>query len=1185
MPGPSQSQEVPNPAKGPERAVPSEVRPVTLDAPIDSPAGPPGAANTDPSLGQTLSPARPERPGVAGGLPAGSPSEHEVTQNLPSGMVPAAASAAPAAQPTLNPEQSGRPAGWTRVLPPDQTAALSESATFLTIPGYEILGELGRGGMGVVYKARQLGLGRIVALKTILAGPHASGAGLARFRAEAEAVGRLQHPNVVQIHEVGTHEGRPFFSLEYCPGGSLAEKLDGTPWAPARAAHLVETLAWAVEAAHCAAVVHRDLKPANVLLAEDSTPKITDFGLAKKVGEEGQTASGAILGTPSYMAPEQAGSKGKEIGPPADIYALGAILYELLTGRPPFRAATPIDTVLQVVNAEPIAPSRLQLGVPRDLETVCLKCLEKEPHKRYPSAHELAEDLARFQHNEPIRARPVGTVERLLKWTRRRPAVAALVGVSALALLCVALGGLFYAQYQHDRAQLALRELNDRRRQDDARSSIHSLVDQARADMANQAWDQAKQNLSGARGLVAADPALEELREEVDRLLKEVDSQLDRQGSRQRALARLRRFADRRDQALLHGTLSIGEDLSASLRATEEQARAALAEFGLTPEDDSLPAPDPALTPTQREDLRDDCYLLVLVLAEAVAQPRPGQGPDAQRQAAEAALHLLERAERFGIDTRAIHRRRARYLRRCGRAEADAEARRAEQVQPARAIDYYLLGDDRYKEGELVEAARDFDGVLALRPQNFLARYFLAVCYVRLNRAVEAKAVLTACISQRSDFVWLYLMQGVANAQLEDFTAAESDFARAEKLLGEQPDEEARYALHANRGVVHARQKKVAQAIDDLHQAIALRPRQYQAYLTLAQIYQTEKKWDEALRYFNEAVEREPGYAFLYRNRARLRLERGEPDAALQDFEQAIRKARADPGADPHDLARDHVGRGKILLLRKEYPGALGAFDLALKAWPECADAHLQRARALLELPAADRKKRRALDEDAIKSLEAYRQSGGKPRFDVYRARGLAQTRLENYSEAIQAYSLALEQQPKDSATHAARGWLHLATHAADLALQDFQRALVYDAHNAEAYTGRGQARVAKGEYEAAVADAERAVRESKQGSNLLYDAARTYALVLVQLDDATPLPLARRAQVEAARRRRADYVLRAVDLLRQAIDGLPRDQRATFWRERVLRDPAFKPLRRNADFERMRTEHSGLAGSTGDPP
>jgi WD40 repeat protein/tRNA A-37 threonylcarbamoyl transferase component Bud32 len=330
------------------------------------------------------------------------------------------------------------------------------SGTGVAAPGYELLGELGRGGMGVVYKARHVKLNRLVALKMILSGGDAGVGEMARFKVEAEAMARFQHPNIVQIYEVGEVDGKPFFSLEFVEGGSLADKLDGTPLPSPQCARLVETLAKAVHAAHQRGIVHRDLKPANVLLTADGQPKITDFGLAKQLdSEKGQTQSGAIMGTPSYMAPEQAGGKSKDIGPATDVYALGTILYELVTGRPPFKATTPLDTVLQVVSEEPVPPSRLQPKVPRDLETICLKCLQKESSKRYPSALDLAEDLHRWQTGEPIAARPVGCVERTWRWCRRKPLVASLTGAIALLLVAGISISSYFAVQANERAEEA----------------------------------------------------------------------------------------------------------------------------------------------------------------------------------------------------------------------------------------------------------------------------------------------------------------------------------------------------------------------------------------------------------------------------------------------------------------------------------------------------------------------------------------------------------------------------------------------------------------------------------------------------------------------------------------------------------------------------------------------------------
>jgi WD40 repeat protein len=300
--------------------------------------------------------------------------------------------------------------------------------------------------MGVVYKARHVGLDRVVALKMILSGAHAGSAELGRFRAEAQAVARLQHPNIVQVHEVGEHAGRPFFSQEFVEGGSLDRRLGGVPQAPREAAALLETLARAVQYAHEQSVVHRDLKPANVLLGADGAPKISDFGLAKRLDTDaGQTHTGQVLGTPSYMAPEQAAGQVRAIGPATDVYALGAILYELLTGRAPFRGASMLETLEQVRLLDPLPPSRLQPKAPRDLETVCLKCLQKDAGKRYASALDLAEDLRRFLAHEPIRARPVGRAERLARWCRRHPWEAGLTAALSATLVTVAVVAVFVA--------------------------------------------------------------------------------------------------------------------------------------------------------------------------------------------------------------------------------------------------------------------------------------------------------------------------------------------------------------------------------------------------------------------------------------------------------------------------------------------------------------------------------------------------------------------------------------------------------------------------------------------------------------------------------------------------------------------------------------------------------------------
>jgi serine/threonine-protein kinase len=452
--GPTPEPTLPGGAPRPDR--PADLPTLAAD---DVPAG----VTLDAAPAATRPPSRP--PGWTVNSPA-PPSDETIdlapprpaTRPVPAPAPPAPAEPAETLAPTLAATNLSLPAGGdlpaTLAVPSGTEAPAPavaprrprEPRKFPSVPGYEILEELGRGGMGVVYKAYHAKLGRTVALKMVLAGAHASEDQLARFEAEARAVAHLRHPNIVQVFNVDELDGLPYFSLEFLEGGTLAGKIDGKPLPPAQAAEYAEVLARAMHAAHQAGIVHRDLKPANVLLDRAGTPKITDFGIAKRLddvpdaetGRSGsQTRTGAIMGTPSYMAPEQAWGRTEAIGPAADQYALGAMLYEMLTGRPPFQGATAIETLELVRKNEPVPPTQLQPKLPRDLETICLKALQKEPEKRYADAGALADDLARFRDGQPIHARPVGAVEKAWRWCRRHPREAALIGTAAGLLLAV----------------------------------------------------------------------------------------------------------------------------------------------------------------------------------------------------------------------------------------------------------------------------------------------------------------------------------------------------------------------------------------------------------------------------------------------------------------------------------------------------------------------------------------------------------------------------------------------------------------------------------------------------------------------------------------------------------------------------------------------------------------------------
>jgi tetratricopeptide (TPR) repeat protein len=1080
----------------------------------------------------------------------------------------------------------GGAASVTACSTPAERLVPSAVAQRPTVTGYEILGELGRGGMGVVYKARQLGLNRLVALKMILAGGHASAHERARFKAEAEAVARLQHPGIVQIYEVGEYNGLPFFSLEFCPGGSLATRLQATPLPARDAARLIEVLAQAVQAAHEARVVHRDLKPANVLLAADGTPKITDFGLAKKLDEAGQTGTGAVMGTPSYMAPEQAAGKVREIGPATDIYALGAILYEILTARPPFKAATALDTVMQVVSGEPVPPRRLQPKVPRDLETICLKCLQKEPRKRYPSAQELAEDLRRFLAGESIHARRVGAAEQLWKWVKRRPALAALAFL-ALASVLVLLGlSLWFNAYLQEavaearaderQARADAEAARERQRRTAAEAECRDLLRKGETALATGDWAGARAHLANALARSTAEPAFDRLRSQAARLLGQARERAAEETARQDARRREAEFAERRFEAVYYGNLATGADWAAHRLRGEQAARTALALFGVTLDGKAAPAFSRHIQKDKAAEITEGCYEMLLLLADLLAQPKPGQAPAERGAQLEQALRALDRAAALGPPSRALHLRRARYLAELGRTGPAAEEReRAEATAPARPLDYFLLGDEHYKQNQVARAAEGFETALRLQPEHFWAQYFLAVCRLKQRRWAEAELGLTVCLGKRPELAYAYALRGFANGELaaltlanprvsaeerkaraaSRFSAAEEDFRRALDLSRKDPG--AAYAVLVNRGSMRLSQAgKRAEAVADFEKAIALQPGQYQAYLNLAQAYQQAREWDRALIQLDAAVVRAATLPVLYWVRARVQVERRDLEAALRDCDLALELVLKQPAAQQQaQLLPLFTLRGQVLTRLKRYEEALAAYDLAARTPAGRSEPSLQRARAELQLQLGQSK-------EAVAAFDQYLKAG-PPTAAVHRDRGLALARLGKYYQALEDYTLALRLDPTDVTTLLRRGWEYLLVcNAPGLALRDFETAVRLKA-DAEAYHGLAYARVRLGQLPEALEAVEQGQKLGPAGdARLLALAARVYAQAAVQTARAA-------GKDRAAVRLAAAHEATAIRYLEQAVDARPEGERAAFW-QRLRRERDFLPLHSRGEFVRL---------------
>ncbi len=910
-------------------------------------------------------------------------------------------------------DRPARPEAGASTIPP-RGEAPADALMRAGVPGYEILAELGRGGMGVVYQARQVGLNRTVALKMILAGAHADDRDLTRFRTEAEAVARLQHPNIVQIYEVGAHAGLPYFSLEFCAGGSLAAWLDGTPVPPAPAARLVETLARAMDYAHQRGVVHRDLKPANILLQElnhrgtedteantasnsegkdqrlptpslasssvpsvplwfHSTPKVADFGLAKKLDAAAQTQSGAVVGTPSYMAPEQAQGQTREVGPAADVYALGAILYELLTGRPPFKAATPLDTLLQVVCDEPVPPSRLVAKLPRDLETICLKCLHKEPAKRYATAGALAEDLRRFGAGEPIVARPVGRAERAVKWVRRNKALAGFLAALAVLLIGGSGAGLWYraqreeagrkqdltrqavsqslAQAQAGRAQL----LAALQRPDGVQGLLNQSARwEAQLKAARGDWQRAKALADGAEG--SPDPDLA-------RRLRELDEQLTR---------------DRADYELALRLEQIRLDRVTARGRTYDDARAeqayprAFHDAGLA----VAPGREPEVAGRiGRSAIKDQ---LLVGLDDWAYLARQSKKEDLWRR-------LLDVARRVDPDP---WRRRVRDPKRWTNRAAMgklAEAILADRATLARLSPQllYLVGRSVPEAGQVRWLRR----AQALHPTDFWLNLELAFALAKSkDRAWEGVGFLRVALAIRPQTPAVYNDLGVALRQLKDLPAA-------------------------------------AKALD---KAVALDPRCLNAWYNLGQVLREQDEPAAAIRAYRKALEIDPRFAECW-----YRL--GLALADQKDLAGAVEAHRRAVAIDPKlatawyelglalyhhkDLPPDQqkalavklgsdvawYNHGVTLHRKGDLPAAIEAYKKALQANPRLAHAWTGIASALDDqhkLPAA---------------IDAYKKALAlDPRHPVaWRNLGVALSRYGDDDEAIRVCKKALDLNPK----------------------------------------------------------------------------------------------------------------------------------------------------------------------------
>jgi tetratricopeptide (TPR) repeat protein/tRNA A-37 threonylcarbamoyl transferase component Bud32 len=1050
-------------------------------------------------------------------------------------------------------------------LPPNGQSAAGElpgtSEPGVVVPGYDILSQLGRGAMGVVYKARQHKPSRIVALKMIRWGPHADAHEIARFQAEAEAVAQLRHPNIVTLYEFGQHEQIPYFTLEFVPGGSLEDRLRQGPLQPRTAAALVEQLARGMNHAHAheRGIVHRDLKPANILLEEDGTPRITDFGLVKRVDTDAQLSEiGAVVGTASYMAPEQARAS-RDVGPPADTYALGAVLYACVTGRPPFQGPSWLDTLRLVAGTEPVPPSRLQPKLPRDLETICLKCLQKEPTRRYRTAVDLADDLRRFLDGKPIKARPTPVWERMVKWARRRPAAASLVLVAILfALALLASIGLYVRNVTQWAESIQLQAKVAR--------EVGEFLLEAQAHQATNEWYKAQATLQKAQGALNAQPDLEdaELRAEVTRRLNLVQHKVHELEHSKQAQGRHKQFGLHRFDALFYLTQFTGLDDAASWARARTAASAALAIYSnqgeaAAPHEmlDLLAHDQPYHKPADRTDLTSACYELLLMLADMEAAGPPNTEGDG-RQRADKALALLARAARLGLPSRTGYLLHARCLAQSKGEPFDPVAAARDAPPRVDRLDWFLAGFEHYRKDRWAEAIAACDKVLEEQPKDYWANYIAALAQMRLGHWTDAERHWTVCLNLKDNFAWPLLFRGFAASEhgaaqikqnpalaAREFSAAAKDLNAALKL---NAGPLARYVGLVNRGVLSVRQGQWDRAVADLRQAVALKPDVYQGHLNLAQALEGQGKPTEALAAMNEAIARAPqqSLALVYASRAELHLRQRHRSQARDDFQKAI--ALEPKGNPPDRLVKSLLLLGKLLAKEERYKEALACYEKVRRRKPKLLEQERFWFETLLGL------KRYA---EAQEALDAYLTHVQPAQANVYWARAILHARKGEVVAALQMYTLALWQDPNDSEVRCQRGWAYLLYEAPTLAFTDFQTCLKAEPGNVDALLGRGNAYIKLKELPKALADA-RAAEKRPLSDRLTYNLGRIYAQAAQQL-----AAKVRTGQDADIARQVAAYKEKAVECLQRTLAlKKTEEQRASLWRREVQIDPAFAGLR-----------------------
>ncbi len=1041
------------------------------------------------------------------------------------------------------------------------------------VPGYEILGELGRGGMGVVYRARQQGLGRIVALKMVL-NSQASSEELDRFLLEAKAVAIVEHPNIVQIYDVGEYNGLPYFSLEFVAGGPLDALLKGEPQDPVYTATVMAKVCRGIGYAHSKNILHRDLKPANVLMTKTGEPKVTDFGLAKQMdaADEGHTKAGSIMGTPSYMPPEQAEGNAKNLTNLADVYSLGALLYEFITGRPPFKGRTLFETLQHVRTKDPVPPIQLQPSVPLDLQTVCMKALEKSPEKRYPTAEEMAEDLESFLKGDPIKARAVGRVEKAVRWARRNKPQAALIASGVAAVLLIVTGGFVYLGLDAQNQRLRANHIENVNRQileaeDLLNQSIRS------GDVGNwlQSKNEAKQSLAGLDDSEEFEP----VRERVEKQIALADAHIETK-------TRSDQFEAFVDNAFFAATDLTGKNENQNTEDVLEQTAKALELFAIRLEDMTYqPKFSEHFLDEQKKGILEECGALLLL-----AGSRQLDKDFRDNKALDNALKILDLAKQAGAGEKIRRLYLAQYYQalanrgdRDQQSLADKERTEADKLTPKGSREWFFLGDYLFRGGEFESATKAFSQASRLAPKDFWSIYYQAVSAMRSSSWSEARALLLHCLSTKPTFGFTHVLMGITEGKLKQYPEAFQSFANAVKYLGGETQ-----GVLVNRAAVYYDQGLLKKAEEDLRRAILTDPSNWSAHDNLGMVLRDLKNLAEAETCFRQANQNAKTELLPLRHLAALLGEMDPPKwtESVATFEKVVAREK-----NPLKVANDLMGLARSKLALGEKETAREILDRALGYDQENALIWLLQGWVINEIAAKkDKVNRTASLPDYKLALEAYNQGfalASKGKADeteakamasyfkkvdpesqpeaieakLLRARGLIKARLGDYGSAMADYTRSLEinrEQPylrNRRATALISNWR-------EIALEDYSQGIKLNPNDRELYAGRAYVYALLGDHVSAAKDVNIAVGGTTGQVpwfvrvNCAGALAQAYRVAKIPPKGAKPAEQAIQDQ----------YLAGVWSQLTQAKLSAPATVKAGWWMKYIDPDDAFDPVR-----------------------